>query len=186
MKKKIVITGITLTMLIIMHLTPGCIMIGYHDNFEYVLAGEKSKGTFIPDLNIRDNTQHIPFLLFRIDIDRLPHSFVMRHRDHSYEEKHKDFNSFVVEKLYIQFEDGTRIDCIDPSLPQEERIFEISLRYEEVFEGIITKRMDFTVHIAGMSIKKDGTVVPFRNTARYKYKGKKATLFTIVHEIVSC
>lgn len=184
-KKKKVIFAITLVLFLLMQLSPGCIMIGLHDDFDYIISSERASGEFMPDLYIRDNTQNIHVLLLRIDIDRLPHSFVMSQYDHSYLEKSKGFNSFVLEYLYIQFEDGTRIDCVDPSLPQAERTFKISSRWEKVFQGVIKERMDFTVHTEGFAIKKDGSVAPFKRTEQYKYK-RKLKFHTIIHEIASC
>ena len=191
MKKKHIIIAVTLILLIVMQLTPGCMMIGFHDDFAYCPSEKEASGQFIPYLYIQDNTLSIPLLLFRIDIDRLPHSFVMLQYDQTYLDTDDGFASFVLDDLHIQFADGTTINCIDPSLPKAERTYAISdkanWKYDQqVFDGVITKRMDFTVHIIGTAIKTEGTAVPFKKTTKYKYNGKDATFHTLFDEWASC
>ncbi|MDA3874740.1 MAG: hypothetical protein PF795_12380 [Kiritimatiellae bacterium] len=189
MKKKNAIYA-TLFLLLIMQITPGCMMIGFHDDFVYLPHQRESTGTFIPYLYIKKNTLNIPLLLFRVDIDRLPHSFAMLQYDATYLDTDKGFKSFVLESLYIEFEDGTRVFCIEDTQPLSQREFIITNKpYQRnethIFEGVITKRMSFTVHTIGESKKDNGQIVLFRRTTQYKYDGKDATFHTIFDEWAS-
>ena len=190
MKRKKHILGVVAVVAIIMQLLPGCMMIGSHDDFAYQPAEKETTGSFIPYLYIQKNTMRIPLLLFRIDIDRLPHSFVMLQYDQTYLNSDEGFRSFVLDTLQLRFTDKTVVDCIAPDLPLEQRTFGISGKtaYEykkHVFEGVITKRMDFSVHAIGTAIKRDGSRVPFKRTTKYKYNGKDATFHTILDEWAS-
>jgi|GEM_PF-2022768 len=165
-------------------------MIGFHDDYVYQLHERQATGKFIPYLYIKKNTLHLPFLLFRIDIDRLPHSFVMLQYDATYLDTDIGFKSFVLESIYIEYEDGTRVDCIDPTLSAAERTYLITndpdqKNETQLFEGVITKRMDFTVYTVGTAITIDGEDVPFKRITRYEYKGKDATFHTIFDEWAS-
>jgi len=191
MKKKHITTSLALLFMAIMQFTPGCMMIGVHDDFVYLPSSRQASGDFIPCLYVQDNTLSIPLLLFRIDIDRLPHSFVMLQYDPTYLNTHEGFSSFILDDLYIEFSNGTRVNCIDPSLPKVKRTYSIpdkdNWKYEpQVFDGVITKRMNFTVHTVGTATKVDGTVVPFTRTSKYEYNGKDATFHTIFDEWASC
>ena len=180
-----------LLLLFIMQSLPGCMMIGFHDDFVFLPSAIETSGEFIPYLYIDENTWHFQLLLFRIEMGRIPHSFVMLQFDPTYLGTDEGFKSFVLDNLYIEFADGNRVDCIDPDLPEDQRSFAISdksnYEYEKtVFEGVITKRMDFTVQKIGTAIRSSGEKVPFKETTKYKYNGKDATFHTILDKWASC
>ena len=164
-------------------------MLGFRDNFAYILSAKKAEGKFIPYLYIKKNTIHIP-LLFRLDIDLLPHSFVMLQYDQTYLNTDTGFSSFILKDLHIEYSDGTFVNCIEPSLRIEQRTFAVTNKgnYEykqHFFNSVITKRMDFKVFTIGTAIKKNGEVVPFKRITQYKYDGKKTTFHTIFDEWAS-
>ena len=190
MKRKKQIWAVAAVIAIVVQLLPGCMMMGSHDDFAYLPSEKEVAGEFIPYLYIQKNTMRIPLLLFRVDIDRLPHDFVMLQYDQTYLDTDKEFQSFVLDALQLQFEDDTTVKCIDPELPVEERTFGVSSKTEHeyqqhVFEGVITKRMDFTVRTMGTAIKTDGSRVPFKRITKYRYNGKDATFHTILDEWAS-
>ena len=164
-------------------------MLGFRDNFAYILSAKKAEGKFIPYLYIKKFTLHIP-MLFRLDIDVLPHSFVMLQYDQTYLNTDLGFSSFILKDLHIEYSDGTLVNFIDPSLPTEQRTFVVTNKgnheyKQHVFSGVITKRMDFKVYTIGTAIKKNGEVVSFKRITQYKYNGKKTTFHTIFDEWAS-
>lgn len=111
---------------------------------------------------------------------------MLLHYDPTYLDSDIGFRSFSLEYLYIKFSDGTRVDCIDPSLSLHQRSFPIRAEgtslQKQTFEGVISKRMDFTIHIKGVSLRDDGKRIPFENIKTYRYDGKKSGIKTIFDE----
>lgn len=182
--------GCLLALALVVQLLPGCIMIGRHDAFDYQLSEKEASGEFMPYLYIKHNTLNIPLLLFRVDIDRLPHSMVMLQYDQTYKSTDEGFESFVLDTLSLTFSDGSKVECINPERPVEERTFTISnkenRKYQKhVFDGVITQRQDFTVHTIGTSIKADGQKVRFKRITKYRFSGRAFTFRTILDEWAS-
>jgi hypothetical protein len=86
----------------------------------------------------------------------------------------------------VKFSDGTRNDCINPSLAVSQRTYPIRAESpdsrQQTFEGVISKRMDFEIHIKGLSIRDNGQRVPFKKIKAYRYEGKKTGAKTILEE----
>ncbi len=181
MKKKYGIIAVML--LLIMQCTPSCMVIGVRDDFADNLVVKEDVGTFIPYLYVQHNALRISLVLLWIEIDRLPHSVVMLLTP--LKTTDEGFSSFVLNDVSIQFADGTRVNCIDPSLPQAQRTYTVSDAANwndrrHIFDDVIIKRMDFTVHTSGRAITADGTPVPFKRKTQYTYNGKDATFHTLV------
>ena len=185
MKKKSIIIALGLVLMLSMQVEQGCIMFGIQDKFQYVYQppSREVEKKFIPPVRLAKKTTHFSLLLVSLGLDSLPHSLVMSQYDPTYLKREKGHKSFVLDELYIEYADRTRVDCIDPSLPENERSYPVKQPLDadskKRFE-IIDKRMDFTVHIIGTAIKESGEVVPFHRTNKYKYYGKGGTFYTIL------
>ncbi|MEP2777670.1 MAG: hypothetical protein ABJQ29_09170 [Luteolibacter sp.] len=163
-----------------------CVIVEVEDDFTYLPASSSKNPGFVPSHYIQQNHTSTPLPPFRLDVDKMPRSLVLLQYDPTYLNSDIGFRSFTLEYFYIAFADGTRVDCIDPTLPLSQRTFPISavntsLR-KRTFGGVITKRMDFSVHMKGISTRDNGQHFPFAKIYKYRYDGKKSGIKTLFDE----
>ena len=159
-----------------------CVIVELKDDFDSISSTSSGSSGFVPHIYIRQNRSKTPLPPFRVDLDKMPKNLVMRQYDGTIRDSDIGFRAFALEYLFIKFADGTQIDCIDPSLPLSQRTFPIKKQSQQVFEGVISKRQDFTIHIKGFSTRDNGKRVYFHTTRTYRYGGKKPGMKTIFDE----
>lgn len=163
-----------------------CVIVDVSDEFNAVAGDTVKSGGFVPSLRIRQNRSRAPVPPFRLDIDRMPRDLVLSQSDPTVLKTDAGFRKFWLEYCYIEFADGTRVDCIDPKLPISKRTFLIRPKKDpyqnEVFTGVISKRMSFKIHMKGVSVREDGRKFPFTRVRAYRYDGKSTGVKTIFQE----
>lgn len=147
------------------------------DLVERIESQSTERGTFVPYVSFKMRTVSVPLILVRISAAKLPHGLVMHQYD-SVMGTHAPFDSFVVDTLYIEYEDQTRETIIEACLPESSRTFAVPNTKEgryrsEGFPGVIRKRMGFKVYLRGEAIPADGSSGhPFNREVTYAYGGK--------------
>ncbi len=159
-----------------------CVIVELKDDFDSISSTSSGSSGFIPSIYIRQNRSKTPLPPFRVDLDRMPKSLVMLQYDSTVTDSDIGFQAFALEHLFVKFADGTRIDCIDPSLPLSQRTFPVKTQSQQIFEGVVSKRQDFTIHLKGFSTRDNGKRVYFDKIRTYRYHGKKPGMKTIFDE----
>lgn len=183
MIKKTTNLVIGLLLIFFIQLVSGCVSIRIKDNYRSETFEAMESGTnVIPSPRLERNTSYLFFLLFFMEVDRVPHQLIMSLRDPNFNNENP-YKSFVLNELYVEYEDGTRVDFIDESLPEQKRTY-LAIKPGESHSNAdlsneIRKRMDFTFYTTGTVYKANGETIPFEVVQEYVYKGKDRSFFTI-------
>ena len=111
-------------------LATSCVTIRFpHDLSHENIPSSSDTNTFIPPVTLKEKSTNLFFLLFVVSIDRLPNELILHQHEQPYLELRKEvksyeeYHSFVLDELYVEFEDHSRVDVIDPSLSVGVRTF---------------------------------------------------------------
>jgi hypothetical protein len=173
-KKRYIIVGIILALVIVLVLTGGIyIYTGpqYKFDREYGIF-EEGEG-FIPksfhlEYNATD-TPLIPVLLHNVNSE-LPKNISISKYDITYLKTHEGFTSFIIDELTITYDNGKTVILVNDKQPEATRTFQITENWFDriIFKNAIHEKSSFKYQIKGVSFSRDGSSYPFKYVEKYK------------------
>ena len=173
-KKKVIISGIILTPLLLLVLTGGLLVYtGPQYRFDREHGTIEEGEGFIPNsfhlgYNVSD-VPLIPILLHRIHSE-LPKQLIINKYDITYLKTHDGYTHFRIDELLIMYENGKTAVLVNSEQPEASRTFKISESWfdQVVFENAIDQKSGFKYQIKGVSFSEEGSSFPFKYVQKYK------------------
>jgi hypothetical protein len=174
-KKRHIIVGITLALVIALVLTGGVyVYTGPQYRFDREYGSSEEGEGFIPkhfhlEYNASD-TPLIPVLLHRVHSE-LPKNIILSKYDITYLKTHEGFTSFRIDELTITYDTGKTVILVNDKQPEATRTFQITENWFDpiIFENAVQEKSSFKYQIRGVSFSNDGSSYPFRYVEKYKY-----------------